>query len=324
MAEPWAEAVREPGGFEPDPDLAAGGYLVPAGRPLVLPGRGTTYIREMPGPPGAPTLVLLHGLSASGALNWFAAFEALGRHFRVVAVDHRGHGRGIRSPARFRLTDCADDVVAVADQLGIDRFIPVGYSMGGPIGQLIWHRHSERVEAMVLCATSRNFRGTVLERVQFLGLAMLLAGRWTPVPNRQAGRILRTVEALLAPELGHPGLGHWVVQELARNDSRRVAEAAESLGRYSSHAWIGLIDVPVSVVVTTRDQLVPPHRQIKLARAIPGAVIFPVDGDHLVCARDPAAFVPVLLDACLLASRRAQRAGRPGEGGPAPRDRPLG
>lgn len=294
-------------GWEPDPELAAVGWAVPEGRPLVLPGRGTTYIREAPGPPGAPTLLLLHGLSASSALNWFAAFAPLGEHFRVVAIDHRGHGRGIRAPKRFRLSDCADDAVAAADQLGIETFIPVGYSMGGPISQLIWHRHADRVEALVLCATSRNFRGTVRERVQFMALAMVLAGRWGPVPNREAGRILRTVESLLAPDFAHPGLARWVVQELARNDSRRVAEAAESLGRYSSHDWISLIDVPVSVVVTTRDQLVPVRRQIKMARAIPSAVIFPVDGDHLVCAREPELFVPVLLDACLLASGRARR-----------------
>jgi 3-oxoadipate enol-lactonase len=291
--------------FEPMP-LAAG-WQVPVGRPVELPGRGTTFVREMPGPPGAPVLFLLHGLAASGGLNWYPAFEPLAQHFRVLALDHRGHGRGIRSPDRFRLADCADDVVALADALDIERFIPVGYSMGGPISQLIWHRHSRRVEALVMCATSRNFRGTVQERVQFLALGMMVAGKVSPFPNRGAGRLLRAVENMLTPELSEPDLRRWINSELALNDSRRVAEAAESLGRFSSHDWIGLIDVPVSVVVTAQDQLVPVHRQIKLARAIPSAVIFPVEGDHLVSARDPQAFVPGLLDACLLAHRRASR-----------------
>jgi len=296
-------------GLEADPELAAIGWTVPVGRPLVLPGRGTTYIREVTGPPDAPVLLLLHGLSASSGLNWYACFEALGEHFRVVAVDHRGHGRGIRSPARFRLSDCADDAVAVADQLGIEGFIPVGYSMGGPISQLIWHRHAARVEALVMCATSRNFRGNVRERVQFMALGMMLAGRLAPVPNREAGRILRLIEGMLTPDMGHPGLGRWIAHELSLNDSRRVIEAAEALGRYSSHDWIDQIDVPTSVVVTTADQLVPVRRQVKLARAVPSAVIFPVEGDHLVCARDPGVFVPVLLDACQLAARRAARIG---------------
>ena len=64
---------------------------------------------------------------------------------------------------RFRLADCADDVAALADVLGIDSMIPVGYSMGGPIAQLLWHRHRSLVSGMVLCATSRNFRGSQRE-----------------------------------------------------------------------------------------------------------------------------------------------------------------
>src|SRR5690348_8171532 len=108
------------------------GPPLPPGRPLQLPGRGQTFIRELAGPPGAPTLFLLHGLSATADLNWFTCYQALGREFGVVAIDHRGHGRGIRSVSRFRLEDCADDVAAVCSQLGIERVIPVGYSMGGP------------------------------------------------------------------------------------------------------------------------------------------------------------------------------------------------
>jgi len=55
-------------------------------------------------------------------------------------MDHRGHGRGIRSAKPFRLADCADDVAALADRLGIETFIPVGYSMGGTVAQLMWRR----------------------------------------------------------------------------------------------------------------------------------------------------------------------------------------
>ena len=107
------------------------------------------------------------------------------------------------------------------------------------------------------------------------------------------------------------GLREWIVSELHHNDTGKVIEAAESLGRFSSHSWIGRVDVPTSVVVTTRDHLVPVRRQLKLAQSIPTAVMFPVDGDHLVCARRPEIFVPVLVDACRLAARRAGR-GRAG------------
>ena len=123
---------------------------------MVLPGRGTTFVREVAGPPGAPVLVLLHGWTASAALNWFPSFGPLGRHFRVIAPDLRGHGRGIRS-RQFRLEDCADDVASLAQVLGIERLIPVGYSMGGPVAALTWYRHRDLVEGLVLCATAARF-----------------------------------------------------------------------------------------------------------------------------------------------------------------------
>ena len=132
---------------------------VPEGRAVDLPARGVTWIHEAPGPRGAPVLLLLHGLGATAALNWHAVFEPLAGSYRVIALDHCGHGRGLRPRSRFRLADCADDAAALLNVLDVDRVIAVGYSMGGPIAQLLWHRHRHRVAGLVLCATSRNFRG---------------------------------------------------------------------------------------------------------------------------------------------------------------------
>ena len=101
-------------GLDPDPPV------LPPGAAMELPGRGTTYVRRLEGPPDAPTVLLLHGWTASADLNWFTCYAPLAEHYRVIALDHRGHGRGIRSRKTFRLEDCADDAVAVCDVLGID------------------------------------------------------------------------------------------------------------------------------------------------------------------------------------------------------------
>ena len=69
--------------------------------------------------------MLLHGWIATADLNFFTCYEPLGRHFRVIAPDQRGHGRGIRSNKPFTLASCADDAAALADHLGISTFIPV-------------------------------------------------------------------------------------------------------------------------------------------------------------------------------------------------------
>ena len=99
-------------------------------------------------------VLLLHGWTANADLNYFTCYRPLGEHFRVVAIDHRGHGRGIRKRKAFRLEDCADDAAALCDLLGIDRVIPIGYSMGGTIAQLMWRRHPQLVRAW--CSARRR------------------------------------------------------------------------------------------------------------------------------------------------------------------------
>jgi pimeloyl-ACP methyl ester carboxylesterase len=216
-------------------------------------------------------------------------------------MDHRGHGRGIRSRTRFRLADCADDAAAVCEALGIDRAVAVGYSMGGPISQLLWHRHRDLVSGLVLCATSRNFAGHPREQALFgmmpvvSGAARLVPGPvWRRFGDRTVGRRVD----------GRP-LSEWAASEMRRTSPVAVLEAAAALGRYSSHDWIGDIDVPTAVVVTTRDDLVPPRRQRRLAESIPGATVVEVDGDHLACVTGASRFVPKLVGACRLVTSAA-------------------
>jgi pimeloyl-ACP methyl ester carboxylesterase len=249
--------------------------------------------------PGAPTLVLLHGWSATAALNWFPVFAPLARTYRVVALDHRGHGRGIRSKRAFRLSDCADDAVALADVLGIDQIVPVGYSMGGPIAQLTWHRHRDRVTGLVLCATSGSFRGTAGEQVLVAMLPALgFATRATPAKSRRW-----LSEWLIANRVGDGPLAAWAASQFRDNDPAAVLEAGASLGRFSSSEWIGEVDVPAAVVVTADDRLVPPARQRALAAAIPGASTFTIPADHAACVARPDLFVPALQAACAAVTR---------------------
>ncbi len=128
-------------------------------RLVELPGRGITRVWDYAGPPGAQTLMLIHGVTFTAELNWGKTFAPLAQHFRVVAIDLRGHGGGIGTGPRFRLEDCADDIAALAEVLGIGRFVAVGYSMGGMVAQLLYRRHPSLLSGLVLCATARNVLG---------------------------------------------------------------------------------------------------------------------------------------------------------------------
>jgi 3-oxoadipate enol-lactonase len=265
----------------------------PPGRTIEVPGRGDTFVYEMEGPPDAPVLFLVHGLVATTQLNWFPAFPVLADRYRVIATDLRGHGRGLPVGGRFRLADCADDMAAIADALGIERFIPVGYSIGGPVAQLVWHRHRDRVEGLVLAATSRNFGGTLRERTWYRMVPGIVAGA------RLIGRVRGGGREPADVELGDDALlSRWAVEELRRVSPTVALQAMSTLGRFSSHDWIGDVDVPTAVVVTTKDRFIAATRQIKLANAIDGATVHPVHAGHAACVLSYRRFVPALVAAC--------------------------
>jgi 3-oxoadipate enol-lactonase len=267
-----------------------------------LPGRGTTFYREVPGPEGAPTLILLHGWTATADLNWFMCYEALGQHFRVLALDHRGHGRGIRSSQTFRLSDCADDAAMLADQLGISTFIPVGYSMGGTIAQLMWKRHEHRVRGLVLAATAGHFVTTRQERLAFTALAGVGAlARIAPPSMRQ------TISDRLYLSRKTMTWEPWAAQQVADHEWRQILEAGGALGRYDSRGWLSSIDVPTSVIMTTNDRVVSPDRQEVIASLIPDAFVQTIDADHDAVYAHADRFVPLLVNACLNVHERAQQ-----------------
>ena len=268
----------------------------PQTRLVELPGRGVTRVWDCAGPPGAPALMLIHGVTVTAELNWAKVFAPLARQFRVVAMDLRGHGDGISAGWRFRLEDCADDVAALAEVLGIDSFIPVGYSMGGMIAQLVWRRHAPMVSGLVLCATARNVLGSPAEKLAALALPSAAAAiRWNPLLQPLSAEILG--HALLGP-VDDPATARWTRAQLRRTPLGTALSAVQAVSEFSSHSWIGQVDVPTAVVVTTRDHLLPASRQRKLAAAIPGASVHEVDADHAVCITAPQVFAQVLLQAC--------------------------
>jgi 3-oxoadipate enol-lactonase len=216
----------------------------------------------------------------------------------VLSLDHRGHGGGLRT-RRFSLEECADDAVAAADCLGVTRFIAVGYSMGGPIASLTWRRHPDRVCGLVLCATARHFATRSVARIARLTLPVAAAAaRFFPgvLQRHLVQRMLRQIE--------HPELRERIREELLGHEPATVIQAAEAVTGFSSHDWIGKVDVPTAVVVTTLDELVPTARQVKLAESIPGAEVFEVAGDHDACVRS-AHFAPTLVRACLSVATRS-------------------
>ncbi|MEZ5271653.1 MAG: alpha/beta hydrolase [Ilumatobacteraceae bacterium] len=257
---------------------------LPPGRTAVLPGRGEIFYRHHVHPdPSAPTVVLLHGWTASADLQFFTAYEALAGMCSFVAVDHRGHGRGIRNLERYELTDVADDVAVLLAQLRLTGVITVGYSMGGPISLLLAHRHPGLVKGLVVQATALEWRATWWERLQWKTVHVM----GTLMRSRAFPRFMRWGIRRLLPE-GHPMRRYvpWFAAELRRNDALNIVQAGQSLSRYDARTFANLLALPAASLITTRDRLVRPRKQRALAQAL-GAHVVEVADDHLASLTSP-------------------------------------
>jgi pimeloyl-ACP methyl ester carboxylesterase len=100
-----------------------------------------------------PPLLLIAGL-ASDSLSWQPIIGDLTAHFRVITVDNRGAGRTTPQTAPTSIRAMADDCVALIGHLGLRSVHVLGHSMGGFVAQDCAIRYPDKVNALVLAATS--------------------------------------------------------------------------------------------------------------------------------------------------------------------------
>jgi len=280
---------------------------LPPARTLTVPGRGEMFLRDTGGE--GPVVMLLHGWMASADLNWCGAYDALAdAGYRVLAIDHRGHGRGLRPLGRFRLADCAADAAEALRALGSAPALVVGYSMGGAIAQLVAREHPDVVSGLVLSGTAQHWRDPQTRRVW---RAMGLMGLWLSLAPRASWRMgFRRVGI---PENERTA---WLQSEMMRHSASDLAEAGRELGRFDSRPWLGTVTAPVAIVITTRDDAVPPRKQRELAAAC-RAEVFEAPIRHLEIVTRAQEYNPALLAALEAVSRAgaaaqaAPAAGRP-------------
>jgi len=101
-------------------------------------------------------LVLLHGGGGVGG-NWRLLFAEPPAGFRLVIPDLRGHGRSTNPSGQFTFRQCALDVFALLDRLGIGRFCAIGLSMGAKALLHAATQQPDRIEGMVLVSAAPYF-----------------------------------------------------------------------------------------------------------------------------------------------------------------------
>lgn len=267
---------------------------LPAGRMLSLPGRGQVFVREShSGGSGVPVL-LLHAWTLSLDVNYFGLMPGLASRHSLVGLDHRGHGGGLPISGPFTIADCADDALAVLDELGIDRVVVCGYSLGGPIGLHLALAHPDRVAGLVFAATALNYRQWWRDRMLWRVLRALTplahVGLGSSVSARYFG-VNRSDSPALAQRWP------WIQAELARTPFVNVLAMASAVSRYDLRGRVRpLSTIPSAVLVATRDTLCLPRWQEQLVEQL-AATRFELAADHDVPVTRPDEFATIMLDA---------------------------
>ncbi|NIF69233.1 alpha/beta fold hydrolase [Burkholderia sp. Ap-962] len=189
---------------------------------------------------GPRELVCIHGVG-SYLEAWQGAINALGRGFRVLSFDLRGHGRSERVKGRYEIDDFVGDVLALADHAGFARFDLAGFSLGGLIAQRLALTHPARLRRLMLLATvagrTAEERARVAER-----LAALQAGERGAHYDASLSRWLS--EDFQAR---HPALVDELRRRNAQNDPDCYAAAYRVLAQTDFGGLIDQIAMPTLI-----------------------------------------------------------------------------
>jgi len=128
------------------------------------------------GPSGSPALLLLHGFTGSTA-TWTPHVDVLTSICTVVAIDALGHGQSDApaDPQRYAMRHVVADTLAVMDRLAIERFVVLGYSMGGRMALHVAIAAGERLDGLILESASPGLRSEAERRARIAADAELAA-----------------------------------------------------------------------------------------------------------------------------------------------------
>ncbi len=225
---------------------------------------------------GRRTITCLHSLALEG--SWFLPLAAeLGSDYRVILPDLRGHGTSDSGPLPLSLTQMADDVIGLWDQLGVDTSVVVGISMGGMVAQALATAAPDRVEALVLIATA----GSYDDAARTAALARAAAARRAGGMEQMTPVLLQRWFGAAPDELVDRARG-----QLTSADPEVHAACLEAMTEVGS-IDLERVSAP-TLVLGGRDDVSTPRPVVEaLADAIPGAVLDMVPGAHLTAFTHP-------------------------------------
>jgi pimeloyl-ACP methyl ester carboxylesterase len=235
---------------------------------------------------GPPVLLIAgQGMTMDG---WWSTIPILARRFRVIAFDNRDTGRSGRVVLPYSVANMAEDALAVLDAAGVERAHVYGVSLGGMVAQELALHHADRVEALVLGATSPGGRGASLPSplpMTFFARAGLMGteeAEWAAVPYTYAQNTRRLHADRIAENIRRR-------LNTPPNTMAYLHQAA-AVATHSTYERLDQITAPTLVIHGEEDLAMPPQNARVLAERIPNAVLkLKPQAGHLYFIDEPGA-----------------------------------
>ncbi|OYU88363.1 MAG: 3-oxoadipate enol-lactonase [Bradyrhizobiaceae bacterium PARB1] len=234
---------------------------------------------------GGPTLMLSNSLGCTMAM-WDPQMPALSKLFRVIRYDRRGHGKsGMNGPTSMERY--GKDVLAILDDLNIDKVHWCGLSMGGMVGQWLGANAPDRFNKIILANTSCYY----------------------PDPTNWHNRIKTVREGGLAA-VADAVIGGWLTADFREREPDVTAKmkamllaspvdgylaACEALSTLDQRALLPKIESPVLVIAGKQDNATPVSASEFIRANIPGASMTLLDAAHISNVEQSHAFTEAVV-----------------------------
>jgi 3-oxoadipate enol-lactonase len=202
----------------------------------------------------------------------------------MLRYDQLGHGRSEVPPRPYTVEQLGREVVALLDELGLERVSFCGLSLGGAVGQWLGAHAPERIDRLVLAGTSAYFgpperwteRAAQVEAEGMGPVAKATMARWFTAAFEGTGPYRET---------------------LASTPAEGYIACCSALAVWDFRSELIGISAPTLVVVGAEDPATPPEQAEAIAEGIPGARLAVISGAaHLVNVEQPEAFNRAVLD----------------------------
>lgn len=236
---------------------------------------------------GAPVL-LVHGLGSS-TRDWEYQIPALAAHYRVVAIDIRGHGRSDKPRERYSIAGFAEDVAALIEHLGLGRVHLVGISMGGMIGFQLGVERPELLQSLCIVNSGPEVKAKSPRDV------LEIAKRWSLSRLLSLDTIAKGLGRLLFPKPEQAELRRKIEERWPQNDKRAYLASLDAIIGWGVRERLARISCPTLVISADHDYT-PVAQKEAYVKEMPNARLLVIeDSRHATPLDQPQRFNSSLL-----------------------------